>query len=119
MTFAIRVRAFDGVFWPPVFSMHLAFMSQETSRVRESRQALAPWDDTSIRAFVLVHVLATNVVSRVLWTGAFGMYLLPLATSVKRLDFFFAVLNCAVELSVCRFWYLGSVRLRQVLHPSR
>lgn len=60
MSLAVGMRTVDSVLRAAVLAMNLSLMSEEAPRVREARKIFTSFGRAAIRAFVLVHVLATG-----------------------------------------------------------
>lgn len=61
MSLAVGMRTVDSVFGAAVLAMNLPLMSEEAARIRKAGKIFTSFGWAAIRAFVLVHVLATGV----------------------------------------------------------
>jgi hypothetical protein len=60
MSLAVGMRTVDSILRAAVLAMNFPLMSEEAARVCEAREIFTPFGRATIRAFVLVHVLATR-----------------------------------------------------------
>ncbi len=89
MTFAVWMRAVDGVLWPAVFSVDLALVTEQATRVGKPRKVLAASYEASVGSFVLVHMFTTLrlVSAKAEWDERVFMKLTSIRIYARRLEF--------------------------------
>jgi hypothetical protein len=80
MSFAVWVRAVDSVLGTAVLAMDFPLMSEEAAGVCKAGKVFTSFGRAAVRAFVLVHMFAENVLAwSARYSGGGGLNLLPLA----------------------------------------